>query len=57
MNFDESMSELNYIFPDKPFQFKKWKCTCETISIGVICDNCKSVFNEHFHEILDQVYD
>jgi len=54
MNFDD---ELNYTFPDKPFQFKKWKCTCETISIGVICDNCKSVFNEHFHEILDQVHD
>ena len=55
MNFDESMNELNYTFPDKdkPIQFKKWKCTCGTISIGTICDKCKSAFNEHFHKILD----
>ena len=52
MSFDESMSELNYMF-DKPIQFKKWKCACGTISIGTICDNCKAVFNDHFHEILD----
>lgn len=52
MTFDESMSELNYKF-DIPVKFKKWKCTCGTISIGTICDNCKSAFNEHFHEILD----